>query len=224
MFCHDRCGNSLPVGASAAIAGLGLRKVSNERELQLTVLGAGYLGITHAACMASLGFDVLGVDTDAARVDQLNSGHLPIYEPGLEELLRSGLGAGRVRFTTSHPEAAAFGDVHFICTGTPHRWAATAPIRPQVHACVTALAPLLDRPCLVVGKFTVPVVPRGGSPPSSARPAPVPSWRGTRSSFARATPWPTPSRRTGIVIGVHAPGTRSEPVGRAALRDGRRGR
>ena len=71
--------------------------------LRLTVLGTGYLGITHAACMASLGFDVLGVDTDAARVDQLNAGQLPIFEPGLEELLRAGLGGGRLRFTTSYP-------------------------------------------------------------------------------------------------------------------------
>src|SRR5437773_1026894 len=126
-------------------------------EPRLTVLGAGYLGITHAACMASLGFDVLGVDTDAARVDQLNAGHLPIYEPGLEELLRAGLGAGRVRFTTSYPEAAAFGDVHFICTGTPQQPGSDRADLSQVHACVAALAPLLGRPCLVVGKSTVPV-------------------------------------------------------------------
>ena len=72
--------------------------------LGLTVLGAGYLGITHAACMASLGFEVLGVDVDQRRVDQLNAGQLPIYEPGLEELLRAGLDAGRVRFTTSYPQ------------------------------------------------------------------------------------------------------------------------
>ena len=63
--------------------------------LRLTVLGAGHLGITHAASMASLGFNVLGVDTDRGKVDQLNAGHLPIYEPDLEELLRAGLSAGR---------------------------------------------------------------------------------------------------------------------------------
>ena len=126
-------------------------------EPRLTVLGAGYLGITHAASMASLGFDVLGVDTDAARVDQLNAGHLPIYEPGLEELLRAGLDAGRVKFTTSYPEAASFGDVHFICTGTPQQPGSNRADLSQVHACVAALAPLLDRRCLVVGKSTVPV-------------------------------------------------------------------
>jgi UDPglucose 6-dehydrogenase len=126
-------------------------------DLRLTVLGSGYLGITHAAAMASLGFGVLGVDTDPGRVDRLNAGELPIYEPGLGELLRGGLAAGRLRFSTSYPEAAAFGDVHFICTGTPQQPGSDAADLSQVNSCVTALAPLLDRPCLVVGKSTVPV-------------------------------------------------------------------
>ena len=125
--------------------------------LRLTVLGAGYLGITHAACMASLGFEVLAVDTDGGRVDELNAGRLPIYEPGLQDLLRAGLGAGRVRFTTSYAEAAAFGDVHFICTGTPQQVGSDHADLSQVQACVGALGPLLARPCLVVGKSTVPV-------------------------------------------------------------------
>ena len=125
--------------------------------LRLTVLGAGYLGITHAACMASLGFDVLGVDTDASRVDQLNAGQSPVFERGLEDLLRAGLSAGRVRFTTCYREAAAVGDVHFICTGTPQQPGSGHADLSQVQACVAALAPLLDRPCLVVGKSTVPV-------------------------------------------------------------------
>jgi UDPglucose 6-dehydrogenase len=125
--------------------------------LRLTVLGAGYLGITHAACMASLGFDVLGVDTDASRVDQLNAGRLPIFEPGLEDLLRAGLSAGRIRFTTSYRKAAAVGDVHFICTGTPQQPGSGHADLSQVRACLAALAPLLGRPCLVVGKSTVPV-------------------------------------------------------------------
>ena len=125
--------------------------------LRLTVLGTGYLGITQAACMASLGFDVLGVDTDARKVDQLNAGHLPIYEPGLGELLRSGLDSGRLAFTTSYPVAAAFGDVHFICAGTPPQPGSHHADLSQVQGCVAALAPLLDRPCLVAGKSTVPV-------------------------------------------------------------------
>ncbi len=125
--------------------------------LRLTVLGAGYLGSTHAACMASLGFDVLGVDTDAEKIDQLNAGHLPIYEPGLSALLRSGLDSGRLAFTTSYPRAAAFGDVHFICAGTPPQPGSHHADLSQVHGCVAALAPLLDGPSLVVGKSTVPV-------------------------------------------------------------------
>jgi UDPglucose 6-dehydrogenase len=125
--------------------------------LRLTVLGTGYLGITHAACMASLGFEVLGVDTDPGKVDQLNAGHLPIYEPGLGEFLRAGLDSGQLTFTTSYPQAAAFGDVHFICAGTPPQRGSDHADLSQVHSCVAALAPLLDRPCLVVGKSTVPV-------------------------------------------------------------------
>ncbi|HEY7146430.1 MAG TPA: UDP-glucose/GDP-mannose dehydrogenase family protein [Streptosporangiaceae bacterium] len=125
--------------------------------LRLTVLGAGYLGITHAACMSSLGFDVLGVDTDPAKVAALSSGRLPIYEPGLQDLLRAGLASGRLSFTTSYPRAAAFGDVHFICAGTPPRPGSDHADLSQVHNCVAALAPLLDRPCLIAGKSTVPV-------------------------------------------------------------------
>ena len=128
----------------------------NDR-LRLTVLGTGYLGITHAACMASLGFHVLGVDTAPEKVAELSAGRLPIYEPGLEELLRSGLSSGRLRFTTSYPEVAAFGDVHFVCAGTPPQPVGSRADLSQVHACVAALGPLLDRPCLVVGKSTVPV-------------------------------------------------------------------
>ena len=124
---------------------------------RLTVLGTGYLGTTHAACMASLGFDVLGVDTDAQKIDQLNAGRLPFYEPGLRDLLRSGLDSGRLAFTTSYPQVAAFGDVHFICAGTPPQAGSAHADLSQVHGCVAALAPRLVRPCLVVGKSTVPV-------------------------------------------------------------------
>ena len=86
---------------------------------RITVFGTGYLGTAHAACLASLGFDVLGVDIDAARIAALEAGRLPFYEPGLEPLLREGLRSGRLGFTTSYPSAAEFGDVHFICVGTP---------------------------------------------------------------------------------------------------------
>ncbi|MFJ4092930.1 UDP-glucose dehydrogenase family protein [Kitasatospora sp. NPDC089913] len=124
---------------------------------RLTVIGSGYLGITHAACMAELGHDVLGTDIDEDRVRSLNQGELPIHEQGLGELLRRNLAAGRLRFGTDPQEAAAFGDLHFLCLGTPQRKDSGAADLSQLDAAVTALAPHLDRPCLVVGKSTVPV-------------------------------------------------------------------
>jgi UDPglucose 6-dehydrogenase len=123
---------------------------------RLTVLGTGYLGITHAACMASEGFEVLGVDVDAEKVAKLNAGEVPIYEPGLKELLTGGLRSGRLHFTTSYERAAEFGDVHFVCVGTPQQRDGQGADLSQVNACVDSLAPLLTRPCLVVGKSTVP--------------------------------------------------------------------
>jgi UDPglucose 6-dehydrogenase len=107
--------------------------------------------------MASLGFEVLCVDIDQGRIDSLRAGQLPIYEPGLPEILRAGLDAGRLRFSTSAAEAADFGDVHFICTGTPQQPGSGRADLGQVHGAVDALAPLLSRRCLIVGKSTVPV-------------------------------------------------------------------
>ncbi len=123
---------------------------------RLTVLGTGYLGITHAACMASAGFEVLGVDIDAEKVAWLNAGRVPIFEPGLQELLQDGLAAGRLTFTSSYEQAAEVGDVHFVCVGTPQRRDGHSADLSQLEACVDALAPSLTRPCLVVGKSTVP--------------------------------------------------------------------
>ncbi|MFD0273085.1 UDP-glucose dehydrogenase family protein [Kitasatospora sp. NPDC127111] len=124
---------------------------------RMTVIGTGYLGITHAACMAELGHQVLGLDIDADRVRRLGDGELPIHEEGLAELLRRGLASGRLRFTTDYREAADFGDVHFLCLGTPQRKDGPAADVSQLDAAVDALAPHLTRPCLVVGKSTVPV-------------------------------------------------------------------
>jgi UDPglucose 6-dehydrogenase len=125
--------------------------------LRITVLGTGYLGATHAACLADLGFDVLGLDTNEAQVAALAAGRLPFHEPELEKLLEAGLRSGRLRFSTSYEDAAAFGDVHFVCVGTPQRPDSDAADLSHLMACIDALAPLLDRPCLVVGKSTVPV-------------------------------------------------------------------
>jgi UDPglucose 6-dehydrogenase len=130
---------------------------TKRRELRLTVLGTGYLGLSHAVSMAALGFEVLGVDTDASRIDALNRAEVPIFEPGLQALLRRGLDSGRLRFTTAYSEAAAFGNVHFVCVGTPQRTDTGGADLSQLNACIAMLAPLLVSPCLVVGKCTVPV-------------------------------------------------------------------
>ena len=125
--------------------------------MNLTVIGTGYLGAVHAACLAELGFEVLGTDIDQGRIAALSQGRAPFSEPGLDRLLRRGLRSGRLRFTTSLPEAAQFGDVHFLCVGTPQRSGHPGADLSQLHDCVDALAPLLRRPCLVTGKSTTPV-------------------------------------------------------------------
>jgi UDPglucose 6-dehydrogenase len=125
--------------------------------LRISVLGTGYLGATHAACMAELGFEVLGMDVDQAKVDMLTEGRVPFFEPDLEPLLRKHVESGRLRFTTSYAEVAAFGDVHFLCVGTPQRKGEYAADMRYVDGVVDGLAPHLDRPTLVVGKSTVPV-------------------------------------------------------------------
>ncbi|MDH2423982.1 UDP-glucose/GDP-mannose dehydrogenase family protein [Sphaerisporangium sp. TRM90804] len=124
---------------------------------RLTVMGTGYLGATHAACMAALGFEVLGLDVDPDKIARLRAGDLPIHEPGLQDLLQSGLASGRLRFTTSYEEAAEFGDVHFVCVGTPQKKGEYAADVSYLDAVVESLAPHLTRQCLVVGKSTVPV-------------------------------------------------------------------
>jgi UDPglucose 6-dehydrogenase len=125
--------------------------------MRLTVIGTGYLGATHAICMAVMGFEVVGVDVDAEKVARLNGGEVPFFEPGLPELLTKALDSGRLRFTTSFQEAGEFGDVHFVCVGTPQQDGSEAADMRYVDAAVTALAQHLRRRALVVGKSTVPV-------------------------------------------------------------------
>jgi UDPglucose 6-dehydrogenase len=125
--------------------------------MRITVIGTGYLGAVHAAGMAQLGHDVLGVDVDAAKIDRLSHGQAPFYEPGFPELLRQNIDSGRLRFSTSLQEAAEFGDVHFVCVGTPQRPGSTAADMKFVNAVIEGMAPHLHRPCLMVGKSTVPV-------------------------------------------------------------------
>lgn len=124
--------------------------------LKLSVIGCGYLGATHAACMSSLGFDVVGVDTDQNKVDALSRGELPFYEPGLDTLLEQEVKTGRLTFTTDF-SAVSDADVHFICVGTPQSKDGLAADLSYVRGSVAAIAPHLKAGSLVVGKSTVPV-------------------------------------------------------------------
>lgn len=124
---------------------------------KMTVIGTGYLGATHAICMAVLGFDVLGVDVDPAKIEALASGKVPFFEPGLPEKLREALDSGRLRFTTSFDEAAEFGDVHFICVGTPQAPGSYAANLTYVDSAFSELAKRITRKSLLIGKSTVPI-------------------------------------------------------------------
>ncbi len=124
---------------------------------RLTFLGTGYLGATYAICFAELGYEVMGVDVDIPKIAKLAGGEVPFHEPGLDELLRKNIASGRLRFSTDYAEAAEFGDVHFICVGTPQRPDGMNADLTYVESAVTTLAPHLKRKALLVGKSTVPV-------------------------------------------------------------------
>ena len=124
---------------------------------RLSVIGTGYLGATHAACMAELGFEVVGLDISPAKVELLTKGTVPFFEPGLGEVLARNIANGRLRFTTDFAEAASGADVHFICVGTPQAAGAQKADMSQVFGSVEQLAPHLSPDALVVDKSTVPV-------------------------------------------------------------------
>ncbi|MGW4529906.1 UDP-glucose dehydrogenase family protein [Nocardia sp. NPDC004340] len=124
--------------------------------MRISVIGTGYLGATHAAGMAELGFDVLGVDNDPAKAAALSAGRVPFHEPGLPDLLAGHVANGRLRFGTSLIAAAEFADVHFLCVGTPPGVNGAADLS-QLYSALDGLVPHLTRNCLIVGKSTVPV-------------------------------------------------------------------
>ncbi|MGW7458898.1 UDP-glucose dehydrogenase family protein [Streptomyces sp. NPDC054797] len=124
---------------------------------KISVLGTGYLGATHAAGLAEMGFEVIGLDVDADKIATLARGEVPFHEPGLGALMRTHTASGRLRFTTDYAQAAAFADIHFLAVGTPQSADDGAADLRYVDAAIDALAPHLTRPCLVVGKSTVPV-------------------------------------------------------------------
>ncbi|SDT19135.1 UDPglucose 6-dehydrogenase [Friedmanniella luteola] len=124
--------------------------------MRISVIGCGYLGAVHAACMAQLGHEVVGVDVDAAKVEALASGSAPIFEPGLEDLLQAGAASGRLTFATG-TAAVRGARVHFVAVGTPQRRGENAADLSYVDAAIEGLLPHLAPGDLVVGKSTVPV-------------------------------------------------------------------
>ena len=124
--------------------------------LKISVIGTGYLGATHAACMSHLGFEVVGIDVDPAKIESLAAGTIPFYEPGLQELLQSELATGRLSFSSAL-SAISDCDVHFICVGTPQVTDGLAADLSYVFSSLNAIAPIIKPGSLVVGKSTVPV-------------------------------------------------------------------
>lgn len=127
--------------------------------MKVSVIGCGYLGAVHAACMAELGHDVVGIDVDESKVAQLSRGEAPFYEPGLPELLKQNIERGRLRFTTRYSHAEDC-EVHFIGVGTPQQPGSSAADLRFLHSAITSLLPYLSstgQPSVVVGKSTVPV-------------------------------------------------------------------
>jgi UDPglucose 6-dehydrogenase len=124
--------------------------------LRITIVGSGYVGLVSGACFADLGNDVLCLDVDAAKVKLLNGGGVPIYEPGLEALIRRNFEAGRLRFTTDVAESVAHGLLQFIAVGTPPDQDGSADLR-YVLAAARSIGRHLDEYRVVVNKSTVPV-------------------------------------------------------------------
>jgi len=124
--------------------------------LRVSVIGTGYLGATHAACIASLGFEVVGIDVDPEKIAMLAGGKVPFYEPELEDLLAAQIKSGKLTFSTNFQDAAD-ADIHFICVGTPQQTGSLAADLKYVDAALDAIAPIAKAGSLVVGKSTVPV-------------------------------------------------------------------
>ncbi len=124
--------------------------------MKISVIGCWYLGAVHAASLASVGHDVVGVDIDAAKVESLSYGRSPIYEPELPELLRAGLESGRLQFSADMSDVKG-ATVHFIAVGTPQRLGSSSADLTYVDQAFADLLPHLAEGDIVVGKSTVPV-------------------------------------------------------------------
>ena len=124
--------------------------------MKLSVIGCGYLGAVHAAAMASIGHDVVGIDVDERKIASLSKGEAPFFEPGLPEILSEGIASGRLRFTTDMSEAKG-AEVHFVGVGTPQVKDGYAADLTYVNAAIDGLIPYLNQGDIVAGKSTVPV-------------------------------------------------------------------
>ena len=124
--------------------------------MRVCIFGTGYVGLVTGTCLAEVGHDVVCVDIDQAKVDGLNRGIIPIYEPGLEPMVKANHAAGRLRFTTDAGSGIAHGDVLFIAVGTPPDEDGSADLQ-YVLAVARTIGRHLARPAVVVDKSTVPV-------------------------------------------------------------------
>ncbi|WP_042375370.1 UDP-glucose dehydrogenase family protein [Gordonia alkanivorans] len=125
--------------------------------MRMVVLGLGYLGATHAACMAELGHEVLGIEVVPEKRAQLAAGEVPFYEPALPELLKRHIDSGALTVSGSYADAADFADVFFVAVGTPQKKGEYSADLQYVDAAIDELVPLLTRDALILGKSTVPV-------------------------------------------------------------------
>jgi len=123
---------------------------------KLCVIGVGYVGLATGTCFADLGHQVTCVDVDAAKIDKLNAGGLPIYEPGLEEMVRRNAQAGRLHFTTSYEEGLADAEFAFIAVGTPQGSGGEADLK-YVRSAAEGIAAAMSQPLTIVNKSTVPI-------------------------------------------------------------------
>lgn len=124
--------------------------------MRVSIFGTGYVGLVTGACLAEVGHDVVCVDVDAAKIEGLRNGQVPIYEPGLEPMVRASHAAGRLHFTTDAAAAIAHGEIVFIAVGTPPDEDGSADLQ-YVLAVARTIGRHIDRPLVVVDKSTVPV-------------------------------------------------------------------
>ncbi|MEZ5351489.1 MAG: hypothetical protein R2762_02545 [Bryobacteraceae bacterium] len=159
----------------------------------ICVVGVGYVGLVSGTCFADLGNRVVGIDINEEKIAKLNEGMLPIYEPGLEEMVRRNVSGGRLRFTTSYAEALKDAEIAIIAVGTPEGVDGEADLQ-YVRKAAEAIAENMTRPLVIVNKSTVPVGTgdwvadivrgkRGGEVPFSVVSCPGSCERGQRSGL-----------------------------------------